>query len=275
MKNLTTRDPSLINMFSTIIRHRKLTASLIRRDIESRYRGSAAGLIWAFITPLMTLLVYAFVFGLVFKTRWIGYSDSPLDFAILMFAGLLVFNLFSECANRACSQMLANTNYIKKVVFPLEILPLANIGSALFHFGMSLLVWVTFYIVFIGMPSAKILLLPIAIAPLLFFTIGVSWFLSSLGVYLRDTQQIVSILTTALLFLSPVLYPLAALPEKYRFVMLINPMTYLVEIIRDTMMSTPPLPYQQWLIVTPISILVAWLGFVWFQNTKKGFADVV
>lgn len=262
-------------MVASVFKHRALISSLIRRDIESRYRGSAAGLVWTFINPLMTLLVYAFVFGVVFKSRWAGYSNSPLDFAVLMFAGLLVFNFFAECANRASSQMLANANYIKKVVFPLEILPVATLGSALFHFCMSVLVWVVFHIAFIGAPSLRLLLLPVAIMPLVFFTAGTSWLLASFGVYLRDTQQIVGILTTALLFLSPVLYPLAALPEKFKLVMLINPMTYMVEIARDTMMGSVPLPYRMWLLATPLALFWAWLGYVWFQMTKKGFADVI
>lgn len=262
-------------MFRSIFGHRDLIFSLIRRDIQSRYRGSLAGLIWTIINPLMTLLVYAFVFGVIFKTRWAGYSKSPLDFAILMFAGLLVFNFFAECANRATSQMLANTNYIKKVVFPLEILPVVNIGSALFHFCMSLLIWTAFHIAFIGPPSPKLLLLPIAIVPLVLFTAGTSWILTSLGVYLRDTQQVVGILTTALLFLSPVLYPLSALPEKYRIILLLNPMTYMVEIARNTMMGGIPIPFRPWLIATPAALLWAWLGYQWFQRTKKGFADVI
>lgn len=266
---------SLLSMTQSILRNRALVTSLIRRDIESRYRGSTFGLVWAFVNPLMTLLVYAFVFGIVFKTRWVGYSNSPLDFAVLMFAGLLIFNLFAECANRASSQMLANTNYIKKVVFPLEILPLATLGSALFHFCMSMLVWIAFHIIFIGPPSPKLLLLPIAIIPLLLFTIGTSWLLTSFGVYLRDTQQVVGILTTALLFLSPVLYPLAALPDNFKIVMLLNPMTYMVEIVRDTMMGGIAIPYGMWFLATPISLLWAWLGYLWFQKTKKGFADVL
>lgn len=275
MNATSKNDLTPLGMLRAVLSNRGLITSLIRRDIETRYRGSAIGLVWAFINPLMVLLVYAFVFGIVFKTRWVGYSDSPLDFAVLMFAGLLIFNLFAECANRASSQMLANTNYIKKVVFPLEILPVASLGSALFHFGMSLLVWIAFHLVFIGMPSSKLFLLPIAIMPLVFFTIGTSWFLTSLGVYLRDTQQVISILTTALLFLSPVLYPLAALPEKFKIVMLLNPMTYMVETIRGTMMGAAPVPYQLWLVATPLALLWAWLGYVWFQKTKKGFADVV
>lgn len=220
-------------------------------------------------------MVYAFVFGIVFKSKWKGYSDSHMIFALLMFAGILIFNLFSECINRAPSQIISNANYVKRVVFPLEILPLVNLGSALFHFGISMLVWITFHLIFAGIPSPKLLLLPIAILPLLFFTIGTSWFLTSLGTYLRDTQQIVSILTTILMFLSPVLYPIAALPEKYQIIMLLNPMTSIVDIARDTMMGGTALPYRQWLLATPLTLIWAVLGYLWFMKTKKGFADVI
>ena len=174
------------------------------------------GLLWSFFNPVLMLAVYTFVFSVVFKARWAGGSDSKTEFALVLFAGLLVFNLFAECVNRAPGLILSNVNYVKKVIFPLEILPVVALGSAGFHFLISLVVWSIFYLLFFGIPPATILLLPLILIPLVLITLGISWLLASLGVYLRDVSQIIGVVTTVLMFLSPIFYPIVALPEEYR-----------------------------------------------------------
>ncbi len=233
------------------------------------------GLLWAFFNPILMLAVYTFVFSVVFKARWAGGSGSKTEFALVLFAGLLVFNLFAECLNRAPGLILGNVNYVKKVIFPLEILPLVAFGSAAFHFLISLTVWLVFYLIFFGIPSPSILQLPLVMLPLVLLTLGLSWLLASLGVYLRDVAQIVGVVTTVLMFLSPIFYPIIALPEEYRPFMQISPLTFVVEQARDTMIWGKNIDWEIWWIFTGISTLVAWVGFACFQKTRKGFADVL
>ncbi|MDH0101605.1 ABC transporter permease [Stutzerimonas stutzeri] len=255
--------------------NRSLLYSLIRREIVGRYRGSIMGILWSLFNPLLMLVVYTFVFSVVFKARWIGGSDSKTEFALVLFSGLMVYSLFSECVIRAPSLIIGNVNYVKKVIFPLELLPVVALGSAIFHFSISLLVWIVFFVTFFGAPKAEILLLPLVVLPLMIATLGVSWLLASLGVYLRDVTQIVGVVTTVLMFLSPIFYPIAALPEAYQPFMQFSPLTFVVEQTRDVMIWGNGIKWLDWSIRMFISIIVFWLGLAWFQKTRKGFADVL
>lgn len=256
-------------------RYRELTQALIKRDILGRYKGSILGVFWSFFHPLFMLAVYTFVFSIIFQARWGEGSDSKAEFALVLFAGLIVFNFFAECINRAPTLILSNSNYVKKVVFPLEILPWVVIGSAMFHSLTSLIVWFLGYTILIGIPQATVILLPIAFLPLIFLTIGISWFLASLGVYLRDMSQVVSILTTILMFLSPIFYPASAIPDSAKSILLINPLSPALEQVRGVLMWGELPSFQNWFIYFVLNSLVAWLGFAWFQKTRKGFADVL
>ncbi len=262
-------------MIASLWRNRELVTSLVKREVQGRYRGSVLGLFWSFVQPIFMLAIYTFVFSIVFKARWNAGSDSKTEFALVLFAGLMVFNLFSECISRAPSIILANANYVKKVVFPLEILPWVNLGAALFQTIMSLCVWFLFYIIIFGVPHTTALLLPFVFIPLVFITIGLSWILASLGVYLRDVGQLVAIIITVLMFLSPIFYPLSSLPLKYRHFLQLNPLTPTIEAVRDVLCwgSVPNIAiYCMYLI---FSIIFSWLGFAWFQKTRRGFADVL
>lgn len=262
-------------MCASFWRNRNLIKNLVMREVIGRYRGSVMGILWSFINPILMLIVYTFVFSVVFKTRWNNGSDSKTEFALVLFAGLIVFNFFTECITRAPGLILANVNYVKKVVFPLEILPLVSVGSALFHSAVSLVVWLLAYTIIFGVPHATVLLMPLVILPLLLFTIGISWVLASLGVFLRDVAQFMGIITTVLMFLSPIFYPATALPEKYQHWLSINPMTPAIEQARAFLYwgSAPDL--QMAAIYLAASSAIAWLGFAWFQKTRKGFADVI
>lgn len=269
------RSISPVTLIKSLRDNRSLIFSLIKREVVGRYRGSAMGLLWSFFNPVLMLAVYTFVFSVVFKARWAGGSDSKTEFALVLFAGLMVFNLFSECINRAPSLILNNTNYVKKVIFPLEILPVVALGSAIFHFFISLIVWVVFYLVFFGLPNFSIFELFLVILPLVLVIVGLSWVLASLGVYLRDVSQIIGVVTTVLMFLSPIFYPVISLPEEYRPFMELNPITFVVEQARDVMIWSKGLDWSGWAFQMLFSMLVAWLGFAWFQKTRKGFADVL
>ncbi len=266
---------SLPALCKSLWRNRALLLQMTKREIVGRYRGSAIGLFWSFFNPVLMLAVYTFVFSVIFKARWAGGSDSKTEFALVLFSGLLIFNLLSECLNRAPNLILSNVNYVKKVIFPLEILPVVVLGSAAFHLLISLAVWLIFHLIFFGIPSATIIQLPLVLIPLILTTIGASWFLASLGVYLRDVSQVIGILTTVLMFMAPIFYPLSALPEAYRPLMQLSPLTFVVEQARDTMIWGNNINWKLWLMHTGFSLLVAWLGFSWFQKTRKGFADVL
>jgi lipopolysaccharide transport system permease protein len=270
-----TRSISPISIVKSLSANRRLIFNLVRRDVVGRYRGSVMGLLWSFFNPVLMLAVYTFVFSMVFKARWTGGSGSKTEFALVLFAGLLVFNLFSECLNRAPHLVVDNANYVKKVIFPLEILPVVALGSAAFHFMISLAVWMIFYLLYFGLPGPAILQLPLVIFPLVLMTLGLSWFLAAIGVFLRDVAQIIGVVTTVLLFLSPIFYPIDTLPEEYRHFIQISPLSFVVEQARDTMIWSKGIDWEVWWIYTGISALVAWLGFAWFQKTRKGFADVL
>jgi lipopolysaccharide transport system permease protein len=256
-------------------RHRDLVRALVQREVIGRYRGSIMGILWSFFHPLFMLAVYTFVFSVVFKARWDVTSDSKTEFALVLFAGLIVFNLFSECVNRAPSLILSNVNYVKRVIFPLEILPWASLGSALFHALVSLGVWLLAYSTLFGVPHFTIILLPLVLLPLLLFIMGITWALAALSVYLRDVSQLIGMFTTILMFLSPIFYPVSALPQRYASFLLLNPLTPVIEQVRCVLFWGKIPDIMVWLISLFSSALVGWLGFVWFQKTRKGFADVL
>lgn len=265
-----------IAMFRSLWRNRQLILQMARRDISSRYRGSVIGLAWSFINPVLMLLVYTFVFSVVFKARWsTGGNESKTDFAIILFAGMIVFNLFSEIVNRAPGLITSNVNYVKKVVFPLEILPWVALGSALFHTVISLFVLLLAQLILrLSLPWTGIFF-PLALLPLIFASVGFAWFLSAIGVFVRDIGQVTGILTTILLFMSAVFYPVSALPEKYQSWLRLNP---LVLIISESRKSLVLGQYPDWLsilIALLVSLLIAFAGFWWFQKVRKGFADVI
>ena len=262
-------------LFASLWDNRELIVQLTRREVMSRYRGSVLGLAWSFFNPLLMLGVYTFVFSVVFKARWGPGEESTADFAIVLFVGLIIHGLFAECVNKAPGLILANVNYVKRVVFPLEILPWVAAGSALFHSGVSTVVLLAAQLVVQHALVWTIVFLPIVLLPLLLATIGLAWFLSSIGVYVRDIGQTIGILTTVLLFLSPVFYPVEALPENYRILLLLNPLTPVIGDARRVLIWGQAPDWAGLMIYASAGFAVAWLGFWWFQRTRRGFADVV
>jgi lipopolysaccharide transport system permease protein len=262
-------------MVASLWRNRGLIHASAKREVLSRYRGSALGILWSFFNPLLMMSVYTFVFSEVFKARWNAASDSKTEFALVLFAGLIVFNLFAECIIRAPGLILSNVNYVKKVVFPLEILPFVSLLSALYHAFISLIVWLLVYMVFFGMPHASAVYLPLILLPLGLFIMGLSWTLASLGVFFRDVSQFIGVMTTVMMFLSPIFYPATALPEVYRDLLFMNPLTPAIELSRDVLYWGKEPNFSMLGIYWLVTTALAWLGFVWFQKTRKGFADVL
>jgi len=255
--------------------NRNLMHALVKREIIGRYRGSFMGLLWSLFNPILMLTVYTFMFSVVFKSRWNGGSDSKAEFALVLFAGMIVFNIFAESITRAPSCIFNNANYVKKVIFLLEILPCVALGSSLFHAAISLAVWLAAYILTFGTLQPTALLLPLILLPVILISMGASWILAALGVYLRDIAQVVGILITALMFLSPIFYPVSALPDAYRPLMLLNPLTPGIEQTRDILFWGHLPEWPMYCLSLIIGLVLTWIGFAGFQKMRKGFADVL
>jgi len=262
-------------IFQSLWNNRYMVWQMSKRDVIGRYRGSILGLMWSFFNPLLLLAVYTFVFSVIFQARWGVDTGNKMNFAVVLFSGLVVHAFFADCVNRAPGLILSNVNYVKKVVFPLEILPWIAMGSALFHAGMSLLVLIGF----VGWINTGLhwtaIFLPIILFPLLLLTMGFSWFLASFGVFVRDVGQSIGLVTMALLFLSPIFYPVTALPEAYRGYLYLNPLTFIIEQVRAVLLMGDLPNWPGLGLYLLISIMTAWLGLFWFQKTRRGFADVL
>lgn len=268
---------SLMALARSLWQHRQLIAQMTRREVAGRYKGSVLGLAWSFFNPVFMLVVYTFVFSEIFKMRWGGLEgdESKTQFAVILFVGMIVLGLFSEVINRAPSLILSNANYVKKVIFPIEILPVVAMGAALFHSMISLSVLLAAFVVFNGYLHWTVIFVPLIFLPLVILTLGLAWMLASLGVFLRDVGQTVTLLTTVLMFLSPVFYPITAVPAGLRPIIMANPLTFIIEQTRAVLIWGQ-LP--NWLglgLYMVASMMVAWVGYAWFQKTRKGFSDVL
>ncbi len=268
-------DTSPREMVASLWRHRGLAVALTKREVVGRYRGSVMGLAWSFFNPLFMLAIYTIVFSTVFRTRWGTGDETKTDFAIILFVGMIVHGLFAECVNRAPGLILSNVNYVKRVVFPLEILPWVAFGSALFHAVVSLVVLLLAQLLLRQQMPWTVVFFPVVLVPLVLSTMGFSWFLAALGMYVRDIGQAIGIITTALLFLSPVMYPLSAVPSPLHELLQLNPLTFIIEEGRNTLLFGRVPNFAEWGVMTAVGAIVAWAGFAWFQKSRAGFADVV
>lgn len=270
-----TASASPVGAVRSLWANRQLIARMGQREIIGRYKGSAMGLAWSFITPLFMLAIYTFVFSVVFQARWGTSEESKTQFAVVLFAGLIVHTLFSDVINRAPQLVLGNVNYVKKVVFPLEILPVVQLLSATFHALVSVVVLIAAQLVFQGSLPITALLLPVVLLPFLLLTLGLAWCLASLGVFVRDVGQTISLITSVMLFMSPVFFPVQSLPPDLQPWMHLNPLTFVIEQVREVVVWGRLPDWQGLAVYTLASIATAWLGFAWFQKTRKGFADVL
>lgn len=267
------------NLFQIIIhlwQYRDLIMQLTRQEVISRYKGSFIGLGWAVIHPLLMLSVYTYVFSILFAARWHQEpGDFNTPFVLILFIGLITFQLFSEVINAAPSLVLNHVNYVKKVVFPLEILIIIKCLGTLINALFSLSAFILVFLMLMQFLHWTILLLPIVWLPMIFFTLGCGYFVSSLGVFIRDLNSSVSILTTMLLFMTPVFYSNHAVPEKFRFFYQINPIAIFINISRRVVLWGLLPDWPIFFLGLICSILIFVLGFVFFMKSKKGFADVM
>ena len=267
---------SINSLVASLWRNRQIIAQMTKRDVVGRYKGSAMGLLWSFLNPVFMLVVYTFVFSVVFKARWgVGENESKSQFAIVLFVGMIVHGLFAEVLNRAPGLILGNVNFVKKVVFPLDILPVISMGAALFHSLISLLVLLVAFVLLNGYLHWTAIFIPLVLLPLVTLTLGLAWLLASLGVFLRDVRQTIGIVMTIMLFCSPVFYPITALPEEYRPWLIANPLTFIIEQARAVLIFGQIPNWAGLAIYSLASLLIAWIGYAWFQKTRKGFANVL
>jgi lipopolysaccharide transport system permease protein len=266
----------MTSLVTSLWRHRQLILQLTRRDVIGRYKGSVMGVMWSLVNPLALLAIYSFVFSTMFNVRWqVGLPETKSQFAMVLFAGMIVHSLFAETLNRAPGLIVGNVSYVKKIVFPLEIFPVVAVGTALFHALVSVLVLAGAFLVINGYLHLTVIFLPLVLLPLMVLALGATWGLASLGVFLRDVAQPIGLVTTALLFASPVFYPITAFPEHIKPWVMLNPLTFIIDQTRAVLIFGQMPNWGGLAIYSSVSAVIGWIGYVWFQKTRKGFADVL
>ena len=266
----------LVALPRTLWRNRNLLWQMVRRNVEQRYRGSVLGLVWSFVQPLMMLVVYTFVFSVVFKARWgVTLEEGRGSFAVIMFCGMAIFNLFSESLNTASLVVVGNQNFVKKVIFPLEILPVTCVCTT-YILGLAWFILLFLGAWFIlGFVGWTMLLLPLVMVPLIVFTSGLAYLVASLGVFVRDTSYVVGVVLQILFFATPIFYPISAVPERLRWILEINPLTVFIEQARNVFLYGKWPDWQFLGLATLVSFAVLQFGYFFFIRTKRGFADVL
>ena len=265
-----------IRSYEALTRNKTILWRLTQREVTARYRGSLLGWGWSILNPLLMLGVYTFVFSTVFKARWPDLQEAgAVGFAINLFAGLIVYNLFSECIGKASTLVINQPNYVKKVIFPLELLSAVAVSAALFHASTSLIVLGIFILIGQGSIPLTVFWLPLVWMPLILGCLGLCWLLSAIGVFLRDLSQLVSVCLSVLMFLSAIFYPVSALPERWQPVLGLNPLVTIIEQSRNILVSGKhPSPVYICLGLT-ISIVICEICYRVFQKLRNGFADVM
>lgn len=263
-------------MFVQAWKNRSLIWQLLKRDVQARYKGSALGLLWSLVTPVVMLSIYTFVFQTVFKSRWTDTSgETTLSFAIILFLGLSIHGLLTETLTKSPLLIVGNQNFVKKIVFPLDVLSWVTLFSGLFTFLISFALLLLLIVVELKSIPITALLLPFILLPYCVLMLGISWMLAALGVYLRDIQQITGTLATLLLFLSPVFYSTSVLPEKFQLWISLNPLSYIVESCRAVLIYGKLPGLSGWIIYSVVALTIAYLGNYFFRKVKPGFADVL
>jgi homopolymeric O-antigen transport system permease protein len=261
-------------MFRTLWRHRSLVFELAKREFSGRYNGSFGGIAWSFAQPLFLLAVYTVAFGVILQMRW-GFSGGTADYALMLFAGLIVFNAVSECLARAPLLITANPNFVKKVVFPLEVLPWVMALTALAHALIGIGVWLVGYVILFGVPKLSALLVPVVLLCFFPLLLGIGWLLAALGVIVRDIGQLTAMLSHALLFLTPIFYSIDAVPASLRGVLLLNPLTFVVEQLRLVLFFGEAPRAAGLAVYFILSSLFALAALFVFRRLRPGFADQV
>lgn len=258
--------------FAAMVRHRELLIQLVKRDVLTRYRGAMFGVAWVFLSPLLMLAIFAFVFGHIFQSRWPQQPDG-MPFWLMLYSGLIVFNVFADAVSRSPSAVRAYPSYVKKIIFPLDVLPLVPVGSSLIHALFNAMIFLA-ALAWSGHLSLGIILFPVLLLPVVLLTIGMSWFLAAWGVFIKDMTQIVPLFVQMLLFLSPIFYPISMVPEALRPIYDYNPLGSVIEAVRSAVVGRP-IDWSGWGWALLFGAIALALGYLFFQRSRDEFADVL
>ena len=262
-------------MIRTLYTNGYLLRQLVKKDIRQRYQGSVLGVLWSLIVPVLMLVIYTFIFSEVFQAKWNMDTTDTYKFALMLFCGLSAFNLFGEVMNRSTTLIAVHANYVKKVIFPLEILPVVLVMSALFHAMISFCILIAARLALYHRLSPEIWQLAPALVPLVVMAVGVGLFIAAISVYLKDVGNVISVMVTVLMYISPVFFPLDAVPKDFRVVCEMNPMTYLIENLRNVTLYDRSLNWQLFGISGVAALVIYLIGYTVFMRTKEGFPDVI
>lgn len=272
-----------VSMVRRLWHARTLTGQFARRDIEQMYKNHVLGLAWTVIQPLLMLAVYTFVFGIVFQARNSVPTDAAphggvsADFALNLFIGLLVFGIFREMTGQAPMLIVSRSQYVKKVVVPLEVFPVSALIVALFHFSIGMMVWLSGWVLFSSqhVPHWQTVMTPVLILPVCLAGLAMSWLLSSLGVFIRDMRSVVEIALTMLFFLTPVFYSLDSVPQSYRWVLELNPLAHVIESCRAMLIRGDQPDWAWWGGMLLVSAVMAVFSYAFFMKSRRAFGDVL
>jgi len=262
------------SIFFILWRHRSLVFELAKREFSRRYRGSFGGIVWSFAQPLFLLSVYTIAFGVILQTRW-GFSGGTIDYALMLFAGLIVFNAFSECLNKSTTLVTDNPNFVKKVVFPLELLPVIAVATALAHAMIAMVAWFLGYLLFFGVPQSTAILFPLILLCFVPVLLGLGWLLSALGVFVKDIGQLTGMLSHALMFLTPIFYSVETAPPLLQNLLNLNPLTFIVEQFRLVLFYGQMPSLGGLAVYFTLACLFAWSSLAVFRRLRPDFADFV
>jgi len=262
-------------MLKILVKNKYLLGQLIKKDIEQRYKGSVLGILWSLIVPILMLVIYTFVFSEIFQAKWNIETTNKFEFALILFCGLSCFNMIAEVMNRSTNLIACNINYVKKVIFPLEILPVTITFSALFNSVISFLILIIANLILNHTVSGTLFQIIFVFVPLILLCIGLSLFISALSVYLKDIGNAIGIIVTILMYISPVFFPLTSVPDNFRVICEANPMTYIIENFRNVVLYNTNLNMEFYFKSIVFSILSLVIGYLVFKRVKEGFADVL
>ena len=258
-------------------RYRYLIVQLWYQEVRTLYRGALLGFFWTILTPFLDFVIYSWVFSVLFHARVKpprGVNIS-LPFGLILLAGLFPYNIFAQVVGAAPMEILKRPNYVKKIRFPLEVLPVVRLGVAFFQGSVALGVLLVGALYFMHRLPWTVLLLPAALLPLVFLSLGLGWFFSALGVYLRDLPNIVAVVLRVCFFATPIVYSPSRLPNWALPVIQANPLTFVVQAVRDVLLWGRIPSLRGWVFWTLFTAGVALLGYWWFKQTAQGFADVM
>lgn len=261
--------------FSALGKYRHLTFEVTKREVLGRYRGASFGLLWSLINPFLMLIVYTLAFGFILKSRWPGYTGGTTEFALILYVGLIVHGALAECMIRAPGLVPGNANLVTRVVFPLHVLPWTVVLSAVFHMLANAVIFLVLSLLVRGHVPWTVVMLPLVWVPLLVLSVGISLFLAALGAYLRDVGQVMAALVTAMLFLSSAIVPISSVPERYRIVFELNPLTFIIDQSREVAFFGHLPDWKGLLVYLGIAVVATYAAHAIFQKARRGFADVI